>query len=391
MYVSSKYLKTSAVVAAIVVSSVSVQAFANNGDYHSVSDNSAGDSSINNNISTYISSDSFSNILPIKQLIEDDWQQAPAKNASIGFTQNEIGVKAVWHNITFNPAQRLDYFIDTNADTTQAFYLEQTDQALTTKESYQLSLKLHHQRSKGVRLGYQWQLENVSTEISIGYWDVSATRESNVNGELLGNDNGKITGTILLDEFYSDKNFLKRGNFDRWDINGYGLTVDFAANWQVNEQLVVALNIKDLYSDFTMKNLGYSEGLIDTEGTFINVLGGKSYLPLYSGRETSDDYHFKLPEHVNIIAKHQADALMTESFNVNYLARYKRQGDVSFYYAGAEFVFDNSSLQLMLDLENLSPEIRYQHPWFNLVLATDALSIDDAMQFSLAMSVNYHF
>ena len=129
----------------------------------------ANNKQFDNNISAYVLSESYSNILPIKQLINDEWKQAPATDSSIGFTQNETGLKAYWGNISFNIAHRIDYFVFTNPDTAQAFYLERTDQPLTTQDSYQLALKLHHQRSNGFRVGYQWQFGSFSTEINLGY------------------------------------------------------------------------------------------------------------------------------------------------------------------------------------------------------------------------------
>lgn len=347
-----------------------------------------------NNVSAYLLSESFSNILPIKQLVKDDWKQAPASDSSIGFTQNELGLKAYWGNVSFNIAHRLDYFVFTNPDTAQSFYLERTDQPLTSQDSYQLSLKLHHQRSNGFRLGYQWQLENFSTEINIGYWDVSATRESQITGEIFGDDNNNITGTTELTEHYNDKNFLKHSNNNNeWDTDGYGLTVDVSIDWDINTEFGIALDIKDLYSQFNMKSLGYSRGSIDTDGTFINSLGGKSYLPLYRGIFGAKDYNFTLPEQVNLVAHYQAKSLSSDPFTVGYryLARYKRQGEVNFYYAGVEFELETSSLRFMLDLENLSPEIRYSSEWLDLVIATDKFDLDKAMQFTLGVAVNYNF
>jgi len=345
----------------------------------------------NNNVSAYILSESFSNILPIKQLIEDEWLQAPATDSSIGFTQNETGIKAYWGNFSFNVAHRIDYFVFTNPDTAQAFYLERTDQPLTTQDSYQLSLKLHHQRSNGFRIGYQWQFDGFSTEINIGYWDVSASRESQITGEIFGDENNNITGTAELNEFYSDKNFLKHTNSNKWETDGYGVTLDLSANWTINSELDITLDIKDLYSKFNMKNLGYSQGNVDTDGTFINSLGGKSYLPLYRGVFGAKDFDFTLPEQVNLVAHYLAENLSSEDFSLGYLARYKRQGDVNFYYAGVELEFENSALTLMLDLEHLSPEIQYSNSWCAITFAIDDIDIEKAMQFSLGLSGYYTF
>lgn len=346
---------------------------------------------LSNNVSTYISSESFSNILPIKQLIKDDWQQAPASDSSNGFTQNELGIKAYWGNVSFNIAHRFDYFVFTNPDTAQVFYLDRKNKPITSQDSYQLSLQLHHQRSNGFRVGYQWQLDNFSTEVNIGYWDVKATRNSQITGEIFGDENNNITGEAELTEYYSDNNFLKRENNESWKTDGYGITVDIAMAWQITEQLLIDAQIKDLYSTYKLKGLGYSRGNVDTEGTFINALGGKSYLPLYRGVAGYKDYQFDLPEQVNLIANYQAESLSNDNYTLGYIARYKRQGEINFYYAGLELALENSALTIMLDLENLSPELKYTNQWFEMVFATDRFDLDKAMQFSLGVSVNYAF
>jgi len=335
-------------------------------------------------VTPYINSDSFSNILPIKQLIDDDWKQAPADEASIGFTQNEIGVTTQWQNFSFNLAHRIDYFIFTNSDTAQAFYLERTDQPLTSQNSYQVDLKLHHQSSNGLRLGYQWQFKQFTTAINLGYWQITASRESHITGEVFGDDKNNITGKAELQEFYSEKNFLKRDNSGSWDTDGFGVTLDLTLVWKVTDNINVNLDIKDIYSQFKLKNLGYSQGQVDTEGTFINSLGGKSYLPLYRGKETTRNYQFDLPEQVNVIAQYQIDAL-------SYLARYKHQGEINFYYAGIAFNLEHSNLKLLFDLEHLSPEIEYSNSWFSARLAIDDIDIDKAMLFSLGLSAQYIF
>jgi len=352
----------------------------------------ANNEQFNNSISAYVLSESYSNILPIKQLIDDEWQQAPATDSSIGFTQNETGLKAYWGNISFNVAHRIDYFVFTNPDTAQAFYLERTDQPLTTQDSYQLALKLHHQRSNGFRVGYQWQFDGFSTEINLGYWDVSASRESQITGEIFGDNNNNITGTAEITEYYNDKNFLKHtNNNNKWETDGYGITLDLAINWQVTDNFNVDVDIKDLYTQFSMKSLGFSQGNVDTDGTFINSLGGKSYLPLYRGVFGAKDFDFTLPEQVNLVAYYQAESFINEDFSLGYLARYKRQGDVNFYYAGVEMEFESSALRFMLDLEHLSPEIQYSNSWCAVTLAIDDIDIDKAMQFSLGLSGHYAF
>lgn len=332
----------------------------------------------------FADSTSYSNILPVKQLIEDDWQQAPNSSASNGFTQNEIGARAYWNNFFFSASHRYDYFIFSNSDTAKAFYLDRSDQALNSQEKYNIDLKLFHQRSNGIRFGYKFVFENFSSEVRLGYWDLSATRESYLTGTLSSDLNGNIKALANLKEFYSDNNLLHRRNTNDWDTDGSGITLDIHLAWQPTDSISLYADIKDLYSDFTLDNSGYSEGTFDTHGTFINSVGGKAYLPIYRGRETESNHQFELPEQLNFVGLYHTEQL-------SYLARYRRQGEQNFYYLGFEIQHHGSSTRLSLDIENLAPEIQYKNGWFAILFALDDLRIEQALQFNLGLSINYSF
>jgi hypothetical protein len=332
----------------------------------------------------FSTSQSFSNILPVKQLIEDKWQQSPESDSSNGFTQNEVGIRSYWEGFSFSFSNRYDYFVFTNPDTAKAFYLDRTDLALDTQEKYNIDLKLRHQRSNGLRIGYKFEFENFSSEIRIGYWHLNATRESSLTGTLTSDLQGNISAIAELNEFYSSDNFLHRRNTNDWDTNGSGITVDIHLNWQATENISIYADLKDIYSDFTLDNSGFSEGRIDTEGTFINSVGGVAYLPVYRGRETTQKHQFTLPEQLNFMGLYQNEQL-------SYLARYKRQGEQDFYYLGVEIAHKNASTRLSFDIENTSPEIQYKNDWFSLLLAVDDLHIEDAMIFNFAMNIHYSF
>lgn len=340
-------------------------------------------------ISIYVSSDSYSNILPIKQLVNDDWKQSPTSGSSDAFTQNEFGIRATWNNVIFDVAHRLDYFVSTEPDTAEAFYLERSDQSLTTQEEYVLDLQLLHQQSRGLRLGYQWHLDSIYASISVGYWDVISTRDSSLTGVVSGNDTNDISALAQLRELYSEKNFLKRTNDNDWDNDGYGVTVDVSLHWEINQQFNVNLDIKDLYSKYKFKNLGYSEGIIDSDGTFINSVGGQSYLPLYRGIESRKDYQFELPEQINAIGIYNAKTIDKK---LSFLTRYKRQGNINFYYLGTQWQYTKSSkISFMLDLKNKAPEIEFQNDWVTFKFAIDKLNFEKANQLSFGLSFNKSF
>jgi hypothetical protein len=241
-----------------------------------------------------------------------------------------------------------------------------------------------NQRSNGLRVGYKFEFESFSSEIRIGYWALNATRESDLTGTLSSDLQGNISANAQLNEFYSADNFFHRRNTNDWDTNGSGITVDIHLLWQPAEKIKVYADLQDIYSRFTLNNSGFSEGKIDTEGTFINSVGGVAYLPVYRGRETTKKHQFELPEQLSLIGLYKDDSL-------SYLARYKRQGEQDFYYLGVEIANENSSTRLSLDIENSTPEIQYKNDWFSFAFAIDDLRIEDAMIFNLAFNVHCSF
>jgi hypothetical protein len=335
-------------------------------------------------IESFISSHSYSNVLPVKQLIEDDWQQSPDHDASKAFTQNEAGIRAYIDNFSLSISHRYDYFVDTNHDTAQAFYLDRQDQALNAKAQYDINLKLFHQRSKGIKLGYKLDFDTLSTELRIGYWRLTATRESKLYGTISSDLNNNIAADAQLNEFYSDNNFLKRKNTDDWETDGSGITADFHLRWKPTSNIDIALDITDLYSHFKLEDSGFSEGKVNTNGTFINSLGGVAYLPLYRGLETSAKHTFSLPKTMNIDALYRSESLA-------YLAHFTRQGDTNFYYLGLQFEAENSTTRLLFDVENRAPEVQFKHRWITAYLSMDDIDLNQAMLLKLGLGLHIEF
>jgi len=332
-------------------------------------------------VEPFIISETYNNILPIKQIIEDDWKQSPEQAASEGFTQNEIGIEATWRNISFGVSKRLDYFIFTNPDTAQAFYSEQQS-AFTTPQAYNIKLKLLHQKSIGMRVGYQFNLHNLTAQVKLAYWDLNTSRESHLTGQLNSNTEQDISGNAQLEEYYSQQNFLKRTNNNAWNTNGSGLSLDVHFNWQLTKNISLNGQLKDIYNKFTLKDSGYSQGSFDTSGTFINSIGGVAYLPLYSGIETTQKHQFTLPERIKLTTTYKRE-------HFNYLAQYNRQGDINFYAIGIEN--SDSTLQFLIDLKNHTPEIHYKSSWYAITLGLDNIKLSQAQKLTLGLSLFYAY
>ena len=337
-----------------------------------------------NQLSLFAHADNYSNILSVKQLIDDNWQYQPNNSASNAFSQSEWGIKGQWQQLTFSASQRVDYFVQTSPATAAAYFMLKNKQALVPAQTNDIRLKLLHQQSNGIRVGYLWQLDDFSTEVSLGYWQTTANRKSEIVGKLSSDANGDVSSEAFLTEFYSKQNFLKRQNNDQWNTQGKGFTVDLNAHWQITNKIDLLVEWQDIYSRFNVANNGYSEGEINTQGTFINSVGGVAYLPLYRGKEITRDNRFSMPSKLNVELQYQTKAF-------NYLLRFKQQGYVDFYYIGSEWRTEKTKLRLFVDVKNWSPEIQYQWHYLSARLTLDKLNTEQAKQISFGLSAQLKF
>lgn len=335
-------------------------------------------------VEAFTKSNSFSNILPIKQLIKDEWQQSPDSSSSHAFTQNEVGLRGYSNNFSLSVSQRYDYFVNTNNDTAQAFYFDRHNMPFDREQQYDIKLKLFHQQSNGIRLGYKFNFEHFSSEVRLGFWRLNETRESHLHGQVSTNISGNISANANLKEFYNTNNFLKRKNSDDWKTEGTGVTVDVHMRWQPRNDLEISIDLTDIYSEFSLDDSGFSEGKIDTDGTFINSIGGVAYVPLFRGIETSSEHQFKLPKTVNIDAVYQHNELA-------YLTHFTRQGDVNFYYLGMQFKSKHTITRLLLDIKNTAPEIQFHNRWLTAYFSIDDTDVDQAMLMKLGINIHLNF
>lgn len=332
-------------------------------------------------VSAYFTSESYSHILPIKQLVEDEWLTQPKHDADLAFSQNELGSEVIINNWSINPAYRVDYFVDTNPDTAYAFYADRADLPADAQQTYDLALSLRESRAKGLRLGYQWQNGDFFSHIKLGYWAITDARDSTLRGVLSQNSEGELQGSGQLTEYYTDNNFLKRPNIngERWNNSGTGYTLDIALAWQVTSKLMLRLDAQDLYSHFTLDHAGFSDGVVDTDNQYIKASGITGFKPLYSGIETSSSHDYHMPKRVNLRVDYQMETIGIHS-------QLKTIGNDEFYLLGASFSFaEKSRLTMLVDVERATPQVMLETKWLDITLALDKLKAESAYQLNLGV------
>ncbi|MCF6145052.1 MULTISPECIES: hypothetical protein [Pseudoalteromonas] len=339
-------------------------------------------------VSFYIDSNSFSNISPVLELVDDDWQSPPKSDADKGFSQTRLGVSyqhLSFEEFEFHIEQRLDYFVRSNADTALGYYQEQQEIPLLDKENYRVRLDYFANKSKGFGVTYSHTFKDkFLVEIKGSYWNVDYFRHSIVTGNVQGRQDNSLLGELNYEEYYTHNNFLKRPNEGDWDTNGNGYSMDVFTEFSLFDNLTIRADFIDVYNRFSLESLGYTSANINTKGSFVDNQGFSSFRPLLKGFEGQSEHKYQIPEQIALAFTYVHE-------QVDYALHLLRQGDINFMQIGAQFAYKKSMFELMFDPINLTPQLGYKIDYFKLEIAMDKLNPNKAMQLSLNMQVNWLF
>ena len=330
-------------------------------------------------------SQSYSNIAPVLQIIRDDWQSPPNKNASKGFSQTRSELTYQFDlGISVSAQHRMDYFVKTTPLTALGFYLEQHDLPFKAGERFPLTVQLSQHRALGVGVAYQHQWHDLTIKGQINYWESDYLRDLNATGEVRTGENGHLLGHIAYQETYSHNNVLKRPMAGEFASEGQGMSVDINILYQLTQNWLAQLNIIDLYNAFDANDLGYSNVDINTKGSFVENKGFSSFRPLLKGTEGKRNYHLTLPRQMYF-----KSTMLDQS--LHYSLEFNRLGDHNFAILGVGKQFESQRITFKYDVYNRVPEIQYTNDMFEIGLAMDDIDPNEAMALKLYSSINVQF
>ncbi|MCU4674507.1 hypothetical protein N7931_02580 [Catenovulum sp. 2E275] len=330
-----------------------------------------------------VSSNSFSNALPIKELVEDEWKSRPEKEADLAYTTNLAGFEYQYHNWYFSATKRLDLIADTNPDTVLALYQDKMDLDFSANKTYQLNIHLKHIEASQLSAGYQYQMDNLILLTIVSYIQFETMRESQLAGEVSINDEQAFSGQVSFTEYYTDKNLLKRP-YKGWNRQGEGASLSFKLNYQI-EQFNFQLNVWDLFSHLKINETGYSGGTFDTQSSYRPELGLNSIGPLFKGWESEQDAKLKLNRRLEAGLDYQTDYFNNVELNADF-EHFANHNRIWF---GASKPVNTVKYQLMFDPINLTPQLGLKSKYVDFNLAMDSANINKAKQIKLNLNLFY--
>ncbi|TMP80027.1 hypothetical protein CWB73_12170 [Pseudoalteromonas phenolica] len=332
-----------------------------------------------NEIEFYLTSNSFTDIAPVLQIADDDWQQGPQSDASMGFSQSRFGI-AYKHqslaNFRWHIMQRVDYQLATNQQTALGYYQEQNEIPLTTYDEYDVDIDLVGARNRGLGIEYQEQIGQLAVSIQVNYWQLNYLRRSTVSGAVSGKEDLQLLGNLEFEEFYTNNNFLKRPNNEgEWQTSGDGYSLDMAFTYKLSDTMLLHGEFMDLVNNFEITGTGYTQADINTKGSFVDNVGFSSFRPLLKGIEKEQSFEFDLNKQMQLGLDYAKGPF------VYHLNTFK-QSNKQFTQLGVS----EGAWGLLIDPVNKVVDVKYQGESIDWQLGLDKFNPNDALAIRMGFS-----
>jgi hypothetical protein len=193
--------------------------------------------------------------------------------------------------VQFSFIHRHDRFFRFDNETLKFIYLTENQYQLETGSEYELFIEVNNLSSKGLRVGYEFQL---TPEFSFTPLLSVLQPEELLEGVLVGNAT-TVTASDYDFHFESDLSYDKDPLYDRQNhqLSGNGVSLDICATYQVLATLGIAAEMRDIYSRFKINIAPYTTAAANSSIKTYDENGYVIYDPVVTGYEGFRDIEFE--------------------------------------------------------------------------------------------------
>ena len=334
-----------------------------------------------------IESNSYSEAMPIKQLI-DDLKGPAIDNGDFAFTHNQFEIGHRWGAFELAVFWRYDYFLTFSPDTAWLFYLDKNEDSNNKSSSkqpdlelkdYNVRLNANHIQSQGAAIGYSFYLlPQLTVKTRLNYFNSGAM----TNGSLTGNittSADDYTGTLYLDYSYKHDSLLDR---EEESISGQGLGVDIDAFWQLTDDISLYVQGRDVFTYINWNDVTYTKATAVTDRVSYDESGTIHVIPNISGISDYRKQSQKLPNRYLLDLNYHVE-------NWQLALQWYRYDQYNF----PRLMFGSRAKVINwhvgYDLKTTAVELGLEHSNISLKVKSETLDLNKAHDFSLSLSVNY--
>ena len=330
-------------------------------------------------IYTLLESESYSEIAPIKQLLDD--LKGPAfDRGDLAFTHNQFEIgerRGSWEVSAF---LRYDYLLEFSNDTAELAYVDKNDKELEKQRNYQLYLEPNHLRAKGLGLAYYIDLPADSyLKLRANYLRAEALTDGTLRGQLRTLED-RVEADLVLDYNYSRDALLKR---EEENVRGNGLSIDIDLHWQFAPQWTLDIAARDLASEIRWNDVTYTRATAISNTVSYDDDGFIDVKPTVSGIEGYRDHSQPLPRRIATTVSHQWRP------NVQLSAGLRSVDKYLFPQLNASWVQAGTQWQVGVDIEQQALMLGVNYQGLKVNIKSDAIKPDDAKAFGLSLSYQW--
>lgn len=299
----------------------------------------------------------------------------------IGSLWLEAGIRK--NNWSLSALYREEYFIDYHPDTAELYNSIENTQVLDIGRRYKIDLDAVRYKATGLRIARDFILSpNLKISLGSSLFKSSKLLDGSINGSATALSDQDYDYNVNVDYHYDDDVL-----FDRPDVkapSGVGLSFDMASIWQVNKNVDVNLDIKDLLGMIRWRDAPFTKASVTSDTKSFTPDGFVQIEPALQGVESNDDtYRQRLKPRGDLSVRYQADASDT-----SWLFQSKHYSNLNLVGVGLGRPVKQGNVSVLLWPEAQMLEIKYRYRNINIALGLDDFDASKTEVFWLSLEIN---
>lgn len=303
------------------------------------------------------------------------------KKGNHAVSLNKLSFDVNYNRLNFGLFKRLDYLHSFSSDTATLQHNIKNNLTPNLPKTYQLNLRMEHLEASGIKLGYQWQLQQNIVFSVTGNYFLGVNFHS---GELLGHAEWSSAEDLKIfapSVIYSAKNELLR--HPKTDSSGKGYSFDLEFKWQPNDLWRVEFQANDAISQISWKK------------ALVNQINRwKKHQTDSTGRlDTTPVLEGRVLEHEQkLIQGYKGTINFTKDNGYEYFSTLLHTEFFSHHHLGVKKHLENNKTLILAWHRNTNAlEIGLNTPLADIKFTTDSISSKKRHVFNLIMGMSYVF
>lgn len=332
-------------------------------------------------ISASVEVEAYSDIGPIKQLL-DDLEGPALDDGNFAFTHNQAELSYKEGRFELSLFARYDYYLRFNRDTVDLAYQYKNDLPLDEGRVYQLYLDAKHIRANGVGYSYYFSpAAKWSSKVRLNLLRALEVKEGGMQGFLVSREDD-YDADIGLDYIYSEDTLLKRPP-ESVRAHGYGFDID--VGYQPTARLGVALALRDVLTRLEWDDVTYTRARLTSNNVSFDENGTIQTRPALSGIESYRDETQRMPLRAALAADYQ----LSEKNAVN-ASLFSYDGRVFPRLGGSQQV-GQFLVSADVDLRSRALAVGAELSGLSLMLRSDNTDWEKASHLAFSLAYHYRF